>query len=288
MLGIPPGLDRDRGPLPAERRPGTGSCYHQRMKRWVVVLLLVVAVRPVLADDDAPLYTCKVATGKIRAYFKPDTELKDLVTWMMGFSCKTVILGAGVDASTKVTILAPNAMTAKQAMKLFTDAVDAAGFVVQDKGDNLVIKLGPGSPRPCSSAPAAPPRTVDATPPPSSDVDAVLAAGIKKLDATHVQISAKVIDAILANPMEIGKGARMVPSVKNGKPDGFKLYAIRPSSFYARIGLMNGDTVQTINGFELTSADKALEIYSKIREATTFELGLERRGKPVNLVITVK
>ncbi len=260
------------------------------MKRWVVVLLLVVVARPVLADDDAPMYTCKVASGKIRAYFKPDTELKDLVTWMMGFSCKTVILGAGVDASTKVTILAPNAMTAKQAMRLFTDAVDAAGFVVQDKGDDLVIKLGPSSPRPCGSAPAAPPKTVDTTPQRADtpDVDAVLAAGIKKLDDTHVQISAKVIDTILENPMAIGKGARMVPSVKNGKPDGFKLYAIRPSSFYARIGLMNGDTVQTINGFELTSADKALEIYSKIREATTFELGLERRGKPVNLVITVK
>ena len=257
------------------------------MTRWLVVLLLVVAARPVLADDDAPMYTCKVASGKIRAYFKPDTELKDLVTWMMGFSCKTVILGAGVDASTKVTILAPNAMTAKQAMKLFTDAVDAAGFVVQDKGDDLVIKLGPSSPRPCSATTPAPPKNVDATPP-SSDVDAVLAAGIKQLDDTHYRVSAKVIDAILENPMAIGKGARMVPAVKNGKPDGFKLYAIRPSSFYARIGLMNGDTLQSINGFDLTSADKALEIYSKIRDATAFELGLERRGKPLTLTITVK
>jgi hypothetical protein len=253
------------------------------MKRWVVVLLLVVAVRPVLADDDAPMYTCKVASGKIRAYFKPDTELKDLVTWMMGFSCKTVILGAGVDASTKVTILAPNPMTAKQAMKLFTDAVDAAGFVVQEKGDNLVIKLGPT--RPCSSAPAAPPKTVDAPPPVD---DALLAGGIKKLDDTHYQVSAKLVHAVLGNPVVLQTAGRAVPAMKDGAFVGLKLYAIRPNSLFARLGLLNGDRLHSINGFELTSAEKVLEIYAKAREATMFELGIERRGKPVNLVITVK
>ena len=67
----------------------------------------------------------------------------------------------------------------------------------------------------------------------------------------------------------VAKGARVVPAVKNGKPDGFKLYAIRPSSVYAKLGLQNGDTLQSINGFELTSADKALEVYTKLREATS-------------------
>ena len=260
------------------------------MKRAIVMTFLVAYAGSVLADDDAPLYTCKVATGKIRAYFKPDTELKDLVTWMMGFSCKTVILGAGVDAGTKVTILAPNPMTAKQAMKLFTDAVDAAGFVVQDKGDNLVIKLGPSSPRPCSGASAtAAPKTAGATPPADDpDVEATLAAGIKKLDDTHVQVSAKVIDLILGNPAAISKGARIVPSMRDGKADGLKIYAIRPSSFYAQMGLANGDTLRTVNGIELTSADRALEAYTKLRVAKAFVLVLERRGKPLTLTVTVK
>ena len=50
---------------------------------------------------------------------------------------------------------------------------------------------------------------------------------------------------------------------------GFKLYAIRPSSVYAKIGLTNGDTLSAINGLELTTADKALEVYTKLREATS-------------------
>jgi hypothetical protein len=247
------------------------------MKRWVVMLLLVVSVRPVLADDDAPMYTCKVATGKIRAAFKPQTELKDLVTWVMGFSCKTVVVGAGVDVATKVTILAPSPMTVKQALKLFTDAVDAAGFVVQDKGDDLVIKLAPA---PCGGAP----KTVDARP---LD-DALVAGGIQKLDDTHYQVSSRLAAAILGNPAVLQTVARSVPAVKDGAFAGLKLYAIRPNSLYARLGLANGDRVHAINGIELTSADKVLEVYAKVREAKTFELGLERRGKPLTLTITVK
>lgn len=244
------------------------------MKLWVVVLFVVALVRPAVAGD--AVYACKAPTGKITVDFKPETSLKDLVTWIMGVSCKTVIVGAGVDVSTHVTIMAPHALTLKQALQLFTDAVDAAGFVVQDKGDDLVIKASAA----CARV---------AGPPSPDDLQAdPLLANIKKLDDTHYEIAAKVIDAVLANPTEAARGARVVPTIKDGKPIGFKLYAIRPSSIYAHLGLRNGDTVKTINGYELTSPDKALDAYSKLRGATAVQLGLERRGKPLTLSITVK
>jgi general secretion pathway protein C len=88
--------------------------------------------------------------------------------------------------------------------------------------------------------------------------------------------------------MALAKGARVVPAVKNGQPDGFKLYAIRPSSVYAKLGLTNGDTLQAINGFQLTSADKALEVYTKLREATQLEVEITRRGKPMTLKYSIR
>ena len=106
--------------------------------------------------------------------------------------------------------------------------------------------------------------------------------GIKKIDDNNYEIDKSLVDKVLANPMAVAKGARVVPAVKNGKPDGFKLYAIRPSSVYSKLGLANGDTLQSINGFELTSADKALEVYTKLREATSLEVEVTRRGKPVH------
>jgi len=113
-------------------------------------------------------------------------------------------------------------------------------------------------------------------------------SGIKKIDDNNYVIDKSLVEKVLLNPMAVAKGARVVPSMKNGKPDGFKLYAIRPSSAFARLGLANGDTLQSINGFELTSADKALEVYTKLREATSLEVEVTRRGKPVTLKYSIR
>jgi general secretion pathway protein C len=120
------------------------------------------------------------------------------------------------------------------------------------------------------------------------DMQAAVDSGIKKIDDSNYEIDKSLVEKVLLNPMAVAKGARVVPSMKNGKPDGFKLYAIRPSSAFARLGLTNGDTLQSINGFELTSADKALEVYTKLREATSLEVEVTRRGKPVTLKYSIK
>jgi hypothetical protein len=231
------------------------------MKRWLVVLSLFVALRPALA---APAATCKPATGKVRADFKPEVELKDLVTWVMGVSCKNVILGDSVDAGTKVAILAPNPMTLKQALALFADAVDAAGFEVQDKGDNLVIKVGIDS------------------------AAAYLDREIKKVDDTHVVVSADLLEEIRRNQLGVSKGGTLVQAYWGGKPVGYKLYSAKPFSLYVHLGLANGDVVQTINGMPLTTLEQAVDAYNKLHDATTFELGIDRRGTPRTITITVK
>ncbi len=120
------------------------------------------------------------------------------------------------------------------------------------------------------------------------EMQSAVDAGIKKIDDNNYEIDKSLVEKVLLNPMAIAKGARVVPSMKNGKPDGFKLYAIRPSSAFAKLGLSNGDTLQSINGFDLTSADKALEVYTKLREATSLEVDVTRRGKPVTLKYTIK
>ena len=143
---------------------------------------------------------------------------------------------------------------------------------------------------------APPPVIAAAEPPPPAvavdgdrdDMQVAVDSGIKKIDESNFEIDKSLVEKVLLNPMAIAKGARVVPSMKNGKPDGFKLYAIRPSSAFAKLGLTNGDTLQSINGFELTSADKALEVYTKLREASSLEVEVTRRGKPVTLKYTIK
>ncbi len=143
-----------------------------------------------------------------------------------------------------------------------------------------------------AQAPVAAPTPVAEEKPASEgsgdDLQAAIDNGVKKTGDNTFEIDKSLVEKALANPMALAKGARVVPAVKNGKPDGFKLYAIRPSSVYSKLGLTNGDTLQSINGFELTSADKALEVYTKLREATQLEVEITRRGKPMTFKYSIR
>jgi general secretion pathway protein C len=142
-----------------------------------------------------------------------------------------------------------------------------------------------------ATVPTTPATVAETTPPtgePGDEIQAAVDNGIKKIDETTYEIEKGLVDKVLLNPMAVVKGARVVPAMKNGKPEGFKLYAIRPTSAFAKLGLTNGDTLTSINGFELNSADKALEVYTKLREATSLELEVNRRGKPVTLKYTIR
>ncbi len=56
----------------------------------------------------------------------------------------------------------------------------------------------------------------------------------------------------------------------------------------AQIGLANGDTIHAINGFDLTSPDKALEVYTKVKEATALQVQVTRRGKEMTINYAIK
>ncbi|HEY5921356.1 MAG TPA: type II secretion system protein GspC [Kofleriaceae bacterium] len=119
------------------------------------------------------------------------------------------------------------------------------------------------------------------------DPDDPMFDAIEKIDDTHYKLPRNVVDAMLANPMAAMRGARVVPAIKNGVEDGFKLYAIRPSSVFAKIGFTNGDTVHSINGLALITPDNALEAYTKLKDAKTVNIDITRRGKPIELVIEI-
>lgn len=131
-------------------------------------------------------------------------------------------------------------------------------------------------------APGLPP------PAPADPAVAAVLAGITKVDDTHVAITRAAVDGLLADPVGVARSARVVPSIRNGDPDGFKVYAIRPGSVLAALGLQNGDTIHGVNGEALSSADRALEIYAKVRVASRLEVELTRRGRPVTLTIDIR
>lgn len=112
--------------------------------------------------------------------------------------------------------------------------------------------------------------------------------GVHQVDDTDFTIERSMIDTLLADPMQMARAVRVVPSIKNGAPDGFKLYAIRPSSPVAALGFQNGDTIHSINGLDLSSADKALEAYTHLRTANSLDVAITRRGHDLVLHYSIK
>ena len=105
--------------------------------------------------------------------------------------------------------------------------------------------------------------------------------GVKQLSENQYVVAKSEINNALTNLSDLATKARFVPSFKNGVANGFKLFSIVPDSLYAKIGIQNGDVIRRINGYEMNSPDKALEIYQKLRDASRIEIELERRGETV-------
>ncbi len=123
-----------------------------------------------------------------------------------------------------------------------------------------------------------------------TDLDEAIEKGITKVSETTYDVSLGLLDKLLEDPTTVAKGARIVPAMKNGKAEGFKLYAIRPSSVFAKLGLTNGDTLTAIGGEPVTEADKALEVYMKLRDlkpGAVVAVEITRRAKPITLIYTL-
>jgi general secretion pathway protein C len=146
----------------------------------------------------------------------------------------------------------------------YIDAVPGSGAPVAAAG---LGSLG--------TAPVPPPDG-DA-PPPSGDAT----EGIRQKGENDYSITRQKLDSTLGNLNDIATQARMVPSFKNGVANGFKLFSIRPGSVFGAIGMQNGDVISRINGLEINSPDKALEMYGRLKDAGSLDIELERRGQPI-------
>lgn len=105
---------------------------------------------------------------------------------------------------------------------------------------------------------------------------------------TTCKLKHGVFDRILDDMSMIQTSARIVPMLKDGKAIGLKLFAIRPASLFARLLFRNGDLVRSVGGYDISSPEKALEAYSKLRTMTKITVEIERTGQPLTLTYQVE
>jgi len=90
-----------------------------------------------------------------------------------------------------------------------------------------------------------------------------------------------------ATPLALLQSVRVVPEQMNGKVVGLRLFGIRPASLLGTLGLKNGDRLESINGFDVTNPEKALEAYARLRTAPHLQLRLVRSGRPLEVDLNI-
>jgi general secretion pathway protein C len=77
--------------------------------------------------------------------------------------------------------------------------------------------------------------------------------------------------------------ARLLPSMREGKVEGFRVSEVKPSGIFAMLGINNGDTLLRINDFTIDSPDRAMQSLLSLRGQNRIRLDLVRDGKPVTM-----
>ena len=115
----------------------------------------------------------------------------------------------------------------------------------------------------------------------SSDDDVV------RVDQGTWRVKRELITDQFADLGTLSRQVRVTPHTIQGKPSGFRLTRLRPG-LLQRIGLINGDVLQRVNGLDINSPEEALKAYQAVQSESTVRLEILRRNSPTTLTYEIR
>ena len=166
-------------------------------------------------------------------------------------------------------------------------------IIVDEKGEQKIIRLWAdkvaGKGKPVSATPARGSAARKSSIPKSTaKPKKAYTDGITKVSDSEYEVSRAMLDEQLQDLSQLGMEARIVPNYRNGKYEGFKLVGVRPNSLYRALGIRSGDIVKRINGVEINSPNKAIQLFEQFKSASSIQMDTERRGKAKTFTYNIK
>lgn len=112
--------------------------------------------------------------------------------------------------------------------------------------------------------------------------------GVRKVSRNRYLVSEGMVEQALRNPSRLMTQIRAVPHFKNGKTDGFRVFAIRQGSVFSKMGLENGDVIKRINDIEITSPSEAFRAYRELQDQRSLSVRVSRRGRERTLSYEIR
>jgi type II secretory pathway component PulC len=106
--------------------------------------------------------------------------------------------------------------------------------------------------------------------------DTEIAEGIEKVNDTNFNISRSMMNKVLDNAGKLIGIAAVRPKIENGGSVGMEIRGVRANTLLTKLGIQNGDVLESVNGQPLTSTDAALGAYTTLRTGDKFSLSIRR------------
>ncbi len=113
--------------------------------------------------------------------------------------------------------------------------------------------------------------------------DEEIAEGIDKVDDYNFNLSRSMLNKVLDNAGKLIGIAAVTPKMEGGDSVGMEIRGVRPNTLLTKLGIQNGDVLESVNDQSLNSPDAALGAYSTLRTADKFTLSVRRGGKPMTI-----
>jgi len=104
----------------------------------------------------------------------------------------------------------------------------------------------------------------------------------------RITIKRKEALSLVQNLNKLLTTVRISPYYKKGQFIGYQLSMLRKNSFLYKLGLRRGDILKRINGEDVSSPQKAVELLSKIQDITAVNIDLMRKGEKKSLFIEIE
>jgi general secretion pathway protein C len=113
-------------------------------------------------------------------------------------------------------------------------------------------------------------------------------AGIRPVGDNRYVVDRDEVDHSIENLSQVVTQMRAVPYLKDGKSVGFRVFNIRAGSLFERMGLKNGDIIQSVNGSQLDDPSRALALLDEVQTSDEIRIDLLRDDSPNTLTYSIR
>ncbi len=153
---------------------------------------------------------------------------------------------------------------------------------MNEPGGRCIVEMGSSEKtgKPAAPAPKAEPTGKAAA---KAKLTKDIEEKIKNVGPNQWVVERSGVEQIIQNYAKLAGSLRTRPT-----KEGMRLSGLKPDNVLSKLGMKNGDLLQSINGFDMSDPEKAVDAYAKLRSAGKLDITVIRDGSPFTVGIQIQ